>query len=57
MFVRHGIPVLLQETFDFVGDVQSVVGDSEGRVAKAWLLENILEVGLGENLCVQFLQE
>ena len=57
MFIRHGIPVLLQETLDFVGDIQSIVSDGEGRIAKARLLENILELGFGKDLCVQFLQK
>ena len=56
MFIRDGISVLLQETFSFISDIQSVVSNSECRVAETRFLENILVLGLAK-LVVKFLQE
>ena len=56
MFVWDGIPVLLDEAFNFIRDIQRVVSDSERGIAETRFLENILVLGLAK-LVVKFLQE
>lgn len=57
MLVRDGIPILLYKPFNLIRHVQSIVGNCEGRVAKAWFLVNLLKFWFTEKLTVQFLQE
>jgi hypothetical protein len=56
VLVRNRITILLQKAFCFICDVESVVGDGKGTVAKARLLEDIFRLGLYD-LRVQFLEE
>ena len=57
MLIRDGIPILLYKPFHLIRHVQSIVGNREGRVAKAWFLINLLKFRFAEKLTVQFLQE
>ena len=56
MLVGHRIAILLQETLDFVGNIKSIMSNSEGSVAEPWLLENLGVLRLGE-LVMELLQE
>lgn len=56
MFVRYGVPVLLQEAFRLVRDVDGIVGNSERRVAETRFLEDVLILRFDE-LLVQLLKE
>ena len=56
MFVGDGVAVLLQEALDFVGNIKSIMSNSEGSVAEPWLLEDILVLGLGK-LIIKLRQE
>ena len=59
VLVRDGVPVLLDEAFRLVRDVDGVVADGEGGLAEAWLLvEGVLVGGevvvqLGDELVVR----
>ncbi len=50
MFIRHGVSVLLQETFRLVRDVDGIVSNSERRVAETRFLEDILILRFDELL-------
>ena len=56
MLVGDSISVLLQETLDLVCDIEGIMGNREGRVTEARLLEDVLVLGLHE-LIVQLLKE
>lgn len=56
MLVRYCVPILFQETLYLVRDIQSVVGNGEGRVTETWLLENLRVLWL-HKLVVELLQE
>lgn len=44
LFVRDSVSVLLEETINFVSDINSIMGNREGSVAESWLLVYILVV-------------
>jgi len=57
VLVRDGVAVLLEEALGLVRDVERVVGDREGVVAEAWLLEHLGVLGLDADGRVQLLEE
>ncbi len=57
MLIRNSIPVLLQEAFYFIGDIQGVMSNRKSGVPESWFLEDILVLCLPKNLGVQLLQE
>jgi hypothetical protein len=56
MFIRNSISVLLQEAFDLVGDIQCIMSDREGGVAKSGFLEYCFVLRL-RKLRVEFREE
>ncbi len=40
MLIRHGVSILLDESFHLVGHIQGVMGDRESSLSKSRLLED-----------------